>query len=402
MKKYIFLDTSIVNVGGGQLYVKTKGEYLKSIGYRVYAFSYVKGDVVIKDLLEYKPYIITELEIPPSTYSEKTRIKILEKFKNLIDYQDGDEVIIESNTCILGLWGEYFAKNLNGRNLVYSITESVYLSSDEIKFIEYKCKKGELATISVNSFDKVLNCSKGVDLASIKVMRAYFSNVPTDFKCDKIDALDIKGKSICIIGRKDKDYVYTALKGCFEFAISQPNEFFTIAILGVYKNSDVYKKIKKEFSDIGNVKLIPLGLINPLPSSLFDKFDLFIGGAGSAMLPYRMGKTTIAMNVFENKIIGLLGYDATKSLVKTECELDFNGLLFDVFYTKNYKNREYIPAEPQPTSEEAYKSHMEVLDGVSLNGEYYDVENLNTTQKNKIKKILLKFPLLFKLLKKLK
>ena len=72
MKKYIFLDTSIVNVGGGQLYVKTKSEYLKSIGYRVYAFSYVKGDVVIKELLEYKPYIITELEIPPSTYSEKT------------------------------------------------------------------------------------------------------------------------------------------------------------------------------------------------------------------------------------------------------------------------------------------------------------------------------------------
>ena len=61
MKKYVFLTTSIRNVGGAQLYISRKLDYLKENGWDVDVFFYNDGKVVIPNLECFKDNCVNEL-----------------------------------------------------------------------------------------------------------------------------------------------------------------------------------------------------------------------------------------------------------------------------------------------------------------------------------------------------
>lgn len=50
-KCYIFFTDSIVNIGGGQLYVKAKMEYLHREGWTVYIYSHINGEILIREFI---------------------------------------------------------------------------------------------------------------------------------------------------------------------------------------------------------------------------------------------------------------------------------------------------------------------------------------------------------------
>ena len=79
MKTYIILNHGLCNIGGGQLYVNSKKKYMEEIGWRVLVFSYMKGEIVVDDLKQYKKLIFPELNFYPSYFFKFKRNKILQK-----------------------------------------------------------------------------------------------------------------------------------------------------------------------------------------------------------------------------------------------------------------------------------------------------------------------------------
>lgn len=75
-KCYIFFTDSIVNIGGGQLYVKAKMEYLHREGWTVYIYSHINGEILIREFIPFTQYIYTELNVYPFYLSRYRREKI--------------------------------------------------------------------------------------------------------------------------------------------------------------------------------------------------------------------------------------------------------------------------------------------------------------------------------------
>ena len=69
--KYIIFTGTITRVGGAQIYVKNKVNYMKSLGWDVYVFSALDGPVIINGLSEFKNAIIPELNYYPNYFSNK-------------------------------------------------------------------------------------------------------------------------------------------------------------------------------------------------------------------------------------------------------------------------------------------------------------------------------------------
>ena len=54
---YIFLTSSVVSVGGAQLYISRKVDHLLSLGWEVHVFSVRHGEIVIENLKQYEQEI---------------------------------------------------------------------------------------------------------------------------------------------------------------------------------------------------------------------------------------------------------------------------------------------------------------------------------------------------------
>src|SRR5690554_6200204 len=120
MKSYIFLTSNLHVVGGQQLYVTSKAKWLKNNGYRVNIIAAAKGKIYINDLKQYKDNIIEELSIIPHWFNNRKRNSIIEKIIGIIG-EINDDIIIESNSQNLSVWGEIIAKILNAKHLFFSL-----------------------------------------------------------------------------------------------------------------------------------------------------------------------------------------------------------------------------------------------------------------------------------------
>lgn len=100
-----------------------------------------------------------------------------------------------------------------------------------------------------------------------------------------------------------KPFVDNIIKGVCSFAKNHHELNIGMCFFGGADKKTI-SKIELEFSEYTNIDLYISGYIWPIPQDIFDIFDVFISGAGSANVSANMGITTIDMDVITNCPVG--------------------------------------------------------------------------------------------------
>ena len=121
MKKYIILTGSIIDVGGSQLYSKNKKKYLEEKGWDVSIYSFQRGQILIDELKGCSNNIIHNLKFSPNLFSAKIKKKVIDE---IIWEKNYEEVVVESHSINLSLWGEMIAQKVNGKHVIVLVDET--------------------------------------------------------------------------------------------------------------------------------------------------------------------------------------------------------------------------------------------------------------------------------------
>ncbi|MBE5754584.1 MAG: glycosyltransferase family 4 protein [Clostridiales bacterium] len=396
MRKYIFLSTVVSGIGGGQIYAKNKAKYLLNKGYEVLAISYHGDKNENIDFL--KQYVFAEIEHLPSAYSVSKQRKIIDKIIFCIHPNSNDEIVIESNNMLCALWAEMIAERLKCKHIIFSISERNAVNDDMAKFLEFKFNRGELATIAPRTFSELFEKSSVVKNETIPVMNAFLGDNIADYYDERLDLIQKKEFNFCIIGRAGKSYVKFACEQIVEYCKKHPQMSFSLGLVSKFEDEKETLEMNRKFTQVKNLTVYQLGYFSPMPKKLFSIFDLYIGGAGCASLCYRQKCLTLALDMSDSMPLGLMGYDVLKTSDYALKGITYENCFDSVIFTKEYQQKEYIPAIRR-TSEEAFAVHDAFLNA-SVNDKYYfKVSNIKASIKAKIKA---NFPFLIKIYRRIK
>ena len=387
MKKYVIVNYGINGVGGGQIYTKNKAMYMEEKGFEVFVlFCHNDMDIPIKYLKKFKDGHFPEIEFNIACFSKKRIKKIITEILEYINYNEGDEVFIESNAVEVSMWGEELAKRVNGKHIVFSVSEKNKIDSSNLEYVEFKYQRGELSAINKNTFVELYNRSNVVPNCGVKKLTAFLGDPVEEYDAPEIDNLKLKDKNICVFGRMSKPYVIFSCKKLSEYVVRYPETDFSITMLGM-KNDNVISQIKGLFADCTNVQTNFVDSLTPVPKKVFSIFDLIIGSSGCASFPYRQGALTLCMDIHNNRALGLMGYDIGKSICENPDAKEFEEYIDEALFTKTYVDRVYT--EPDfPSMEECFAEHEEFINESAKTKEYFDFSKCTVSKKEKIKTVL--------------
>ena len=375
-------------VGGGQLYVANKTDYLIRQGYEVYTVSSsvfsVNGVLVYQKLNQAQNETFTELRYEPDVYSRRRQDKIIENIIRIFALQEQDEIVLESNDLTGSLWAERIAARVGAKHIVFSVSEHNELDAHMLDFLEFKCQRGELATISKRSFENILEASSVITEQNLTLLRAYLGDAIEDVPCAALEKVEKGDFNVCIMGRGEKRYVEYACLALAAFCEKHPSSRFTVALIAEFRDAQTEKAVLDAFGAVKNIRFYHFGYLSPIPRSLVTFFDLYIGGAGCASLFYRQKVLTLAMDLYHDRPLGLMGYDTCVTSVASSEDADMDACLEDAFFRKEYLKKEYTPA-PVLSAEEAFAYHDAFLAHSSEEKAYFTARNRRVSCKEKLK-----------------
>lgn len=386
-RKYVFLTYSISNIGGSQIYVRNKTNFLESKGWLVEVFSYQTGDLIIKELSKYRNNIIKELEYGAFHYTKKDRNKLIKTIirkSNLSNH----ELIIESNSIGLSTWGELLAKELNCKHFIYLVSETFNINHQTFNYLEFKHERRELAGIHEKAINNLFKPYKLLNSEECYNLRAYCSNVVEDIENLHISNIKNADFSIGSIGRLDKPYLIPILNQLKDFIEKHHFYRFNIILIGGTNDNLKYIQIKNLFSNTNNVNIYITGFIYPIPTSLIKKSDVYISVAASALASRNLGIPTITVDSINYTPLGILGYNTDNNMFADDLnnnKYDLNLLLEKVLIKKECVKVDIVPKLKMPE----YYHHMNFLKDSNPSLIYYNIDLLlNRTAL--IKKVMMK------------
>ncbi|UVO97682.1 hypothetical protein NXV86_22920 [Bacteroides sp. BFG-257] len=119
MNLYVFITYSVADVGGGQMYIKSKAEYLKSKGWDIFVYSTTAGNFLIDDFSQYESGVMKELLLPAYYYTLFKRKQLLKRMLRCCDICSYKQCVIESHSSSLSTWGELLAEQTRVKHLIF-------------------------------------------------------------------------------------------------------------------------------------------------------------------------------------------------------------------------------------------------------------------------------------------
>lgn len=394
MRKYIFLDYSAMGIGGGQLYLQSKAEHLFKNGYQVFSFSTVDRSNEKRNSKYFTDRTIPELSCYPCLFSKRRIDRIVEDVSVTVGYNSSDEIIIESLSVQLSIWGEIIAKRLLAKHIIFSLSEKNSIDAGELNYLVFKIHRGELASINPDFFYGVYDKPVGIDKTMVKKLVAHMNDGVTSDNCFDFDEITKSDVNICVFGRLEKQYVLDAQKALVKFAANNNDKSISISFVGGTANSEYKATIANNFSKLNNVDVHMLGEIYPVPEAMFASYDLIIAGAGCATMAYMHEALTIAMDVKNGGMpLGVMGIDTVHTLY-SDCpdhpRYQLEELIELVLcgdYLKKY------PQLPPRVSEDncEYPDFWDFLKQSNSQKDYYDCSTITISIKKKLRNILYRF-----------
>jgi len=395
--KYLIFTGSILNMGGAQMYVKNKTEYMRSAGWEVYVFSGLEGTVMLGGLMKYKDMIIPELDCYPDMISDRKKKQIIKLMMNIIDVSAPTEetIIIESNTLHMSCWAEMLAEKLRAKHYMFLLDEHFNYGEEYYDFIEFKYKRSETAVIKGDYIRALLKNRVKVDDPSRWQLNAFCTNVVEDIKDERFDHIghDEFDCILCSLGRLNKSYIPNVAEGFEKFAAGNPDKKICCVFIGdqpVGYTPDMNKLIERKLSGLKNVTLLMMGYVYPIPESFLRQTDVAVAVSGSASVLWSYGVKTITMDVSDNQPIGVLGYTTKNNLNRdgeTVCSLD---IWLERIVNKNYLSDYIFEPKKMTDASKWFEKHMEFAEKSCREKEYYNMYGVRTrTFKKRLKKILI-------------
>lgn len=378
MKKYIILTGTIARMGGAQMYVSNKAKYVKKKGWQEFVFSGDKGPILINNLQKYERNIIQDLDEAPQFYSRKNRIKIIERIVKIIEATPKDEIIIESNTIVSAYWAELLAQRIKCKHFIFLLGEEFRVTLSQKEFFKYKLNRNELSVIKEHSLKILFGENFSIENPEQYVLVAPCNNVVDDVQDSRFDNIQYKKYDhvICSLGRLDKKYIPTVIKGFEKFAKNTKDRILYIFIGDQPEEYpiDIPKKIKNAFQEIDNVTLLLPGYVFPIPRSIMKNIDLAIASSGSAAVLADEGVTTITMDGEDGQPIGVLGYDTQERLFRTEPrKFELSNLMNEVIFN-GYLSRFKYHMEKGLDDDAYMEQHFDFTKRSKQSKEFYNVE----------------------------
>ncbi|WP_278372297.1 hypothetical protein [Segatella bryantii] len=379
MNIYVFIGTSICDIGGGALYYKHKLQYLLDKGYKVYIFSFVKGEVIIDQLKSQQKNIISYLKFPPYFYTDSNKNKIIQHLIEEISYKDNDTIFIESNHFISSLWGEILACRLKCKHVLFIIDEISRIYSDcDLRYLKFKDQRKEVAAISHRTLPEIFKNTNYSDICRKIILSACPTETISNVAECKIDIhLHKENNTINILslGRLNKKYILPTIKSLANYTIANNSVFFNIIFCG--GPSKYESIIKKEFNGQDNIELIFLGNLYPIPLKLLRITDLGIASSGSVTLLDEFGIPCIVIDGNDCLPIGIYKYNCINRLFRGKEEppvaLDYllNLIIKNKVVNKNFHLPENLNKEVD------FSSHFQFIKNSNKEIEYYSEEYSN-------------------------
>lgn len=369
MKNYIFLNTTIANIGGAELYISHKCDHLKELGYNVYVFTFERGNVVINNLKVYEKYVLPELKILFRRSNAMIRRKVLNVFRNL--NLDG-ETIIESNIDNLNVWGEYIAKEIDAYHICYLLPENNTAREKERDFYRYKYEQHVLFGITPHSIKDMMKDGQDYPNSFLPAVGCTADTIDYDSQYE-IKGWQDPDYTILTLGRLNKPYIPSMLNSVCDFACEHKDKMVNLLIIGGYMSSDIEKKLIKIQNAAHNLKIYNLGEMSPIPQSLFAIADVAIAVAGCAYVCHGQGLPVITVDANDYKGIGLFKQTTINNTFRREeCIVEVKDLLADVLVYKTFtKHKTNVPYTSKQID---YSKHDELL-SIPSNIKYFDVSH---------------------------
>ena len=313
---YIFITPNLSHIGGAELYMKNKAQYLKDLGIKVLFITGDCKEIKIKELFGFEILEVPQIIFPIYYYNKKNILNHIIKW--LKERVAVGKAVIESHNLYACTWGEMVAKELKAENIVYFLAEENIYNCDETfsEFIQYKADIGRFFGITEMS-NKVIF---GENFKKLSLKNNFF-NIPVkiedyiDFKpaekkknliCKNIEVSDF---NIITITRLEKNYLSFFLDEIVKCKELQKYNI-KVFVIGDSNNKNLISKFRLTYENCtSSVKIFFLGYIYPLTKEIFEQCNIYIGMGTTIINAASMGCASIIVDPRNNKSAGIFGID---------------------------------------------------------------------------------------------
>lgn len=303
MKKYVFFAPNIGQLGGAELYLKNKVQYLINDGWKVEVFPANIEKMRINEFLSFKDNYIHEFSFVPSSFSEKRLTKIINQLTKRIGTEH-EKLIIESTASVMSYWAELVACKLQCRHIIFLMYEHYDGFSEEtIKYFQFKHIRRELVCNKVEAFQLLFKKNIKEDEFNEHVWLPIPSSVVENINNPIVESIGKYDYTIGSIGRIHKSFVIDMIKEIKKFAEKYKDKQIQVVMIGGSADGIQEKNIEEIMKACSNVHLIITGVLFPIPKAIFKKINVFVSSAGSARVSAREGVPTISIDANLQRVV---------------------------------------------------------------------------------------------------
>ena len=373
MKKYIFITSSIGRIGGAQMFVSNKYEYLKKHGWNVDIFFYNSYDQIrIENLKPFSRNYLPELKYPIQAYTKREVETILSR---ICRDSKAEEIVVETHLTELAFWGELVAQRLNGIHLLNYLEESIpVFSKREIAFFDFKVRRRECLNASRKSLNRLF---KGYYTEEYEkytfILKTPCSNVVSD-AVDNQYHIETADYCLASIGRLDKPYVQPMIAEILQLVKLHADKTFNMIFIGGSPDGKSEVEISNAFKGVRNVRLYMLGYLFPIPGKLLEKVNVSIATANSVLVTANLSIPTIAVDANDFQAIGVYGYDTINATFrKEEPPKKISDVLAEILFTDKFARKQGSSLAAQEEMYKIFAEQENLIETTPRDGKYFDV-----------------------------
>lgn len=308
---YLIITPRVSSMGGAQLYVLRRVEYLKARGIQSKILVFDDQNFILKDKFDINSILkVDQIKDFPAIYSRKVLSLIMKKILSFIGEYDAN-LVIESHTPVLSIWGEIISDIYKCKHIIY------FLSEPNIKSLSLKCYRNYfLAKLNNNELIGISNISLKIIFKDLfKKENNNYVNVPFD-KNEIVDitthqvisSIDDDSFIIATISRLGKAYVEPLIKKIISIDKSNIDKKIVFFVIGNDNDRSILDRLSSTYRiDDDKLHIIYTGYMYPIGRDFFKKIDLFIGMGTSVVNSISQGCATITINPLTSKASGIFG-----------------------------------------------------------------------------------------------
>ena len=270
-----------------------------------------------------------------------------------IDNTIENEIIIESHYDVASYWAELLAERINARHFAIILNVSfrndwnAYF--DNLDFFYCKYLRRELLTVPDKMFNGYRNLEDiSYDDLSPEINWGCEQDPIQDFQNPNVDAIADDQNSdytIAYIGRPEKSYLQTIFDNIVSFAQKYPDKKIRFILVGNFARISQFSV----FAGIGNINIVLLGVLVPIPRKLFQFVDVVIAGDQTAFFCAEENVPVITTIVDGDKTPGVLYSDSDDSWYGSGApHISYIEALEKVLIRREYANRKFNVPERRP------------------------------------------------------